>query len=109
MANSKAYGGGMFLAPHAKLDDGRLDVLMIEGHSKLRWLRDIRKVFKGDHVKDPAVKFASGEVVKVSADRPFTVYADGDPIADLPITVGVSKRCLRVIAPAERPEAGPPS
>jgi YegS/Rv2252/BmrU family lipid kinase len=91
VANSKAYGGGMFLAPHAKLDDGRLEVLMVAEHSKLRWLRDIRKVFKGEHVKDPSVRFASGEVIKVSADRPFTVYADGDPIGDLPVKVGVTK------------------
>jgi YegS/Rv2252/BmrU family lipid kinase len=101
VANSKAYGGGMLLFPHAKLDDGRLEVLMVSAHSKLKWLRDVRKVFKGEHVDDPKAHFTSGEVVRVDADRPFTVYADGDPIADLPVTLRVQKRCLRVIAPPE--------
>jgi diacylglycerol kinase family enzyme len=38
-------------------------------------------------------------VIDISADRPFTVYADGDPIGDLPVTVRVSKHALRVIVP----------
>jgi YegS/Rv2252/BmrU family lipid kinase len=99
VANSKAYGGGMILFPHAKLDDGVLDVLMVSAHSKLKFLRDIPKVFKGEHVHDSHARFTKGRVVKVSADRPFTVYADGDPIGELPIEVTVTQRCLRVIAP----------
>jgi YegS/Rv2252/BmrU family lipid kinase len=99
VANSKAYGGGMFLVPHAKLDDGRLDVLMVSEHSKWKALRDMPKVFKGSHVANPSAHFTAGEVVHVAADRPFTVYADGDPIGELPVTVRVKRRCLRVIAP----------
>lgn len=99
VGNSKAYGGGMWLLPQAELDDGRLDVLMVEDHSKLKFLRDIPKVFKGTHIRDPLAHLLSGERVEVSADRPFVVYADGDPIAQLPATMTVGKRVLRVIAP----------
>jgi YegS/Rv2252/BmrU family lipid kinase len=99
VANSKAYGGGMYLVPHAELDDGRLDVLLIEADSKLHHLTLVPKVFKGTHVDDPCMRWLSGSVVEVSSDRPFTVYADGDPIAELPVTVRVSKQALRVIAP----------
>ncbi|MBA2506428.1 MAG: diacylglycerol kinase family lipid kinase [Thermoleophilaceae bacterium] len=99
VANSKAYGGGMYVAPHAKLDDGRLEVLMVEGTSKLDFLRDLPKVFKGAHVDNPKVHWYAGTRVEIEADRPFAVYADGDPIADLPVTVTVESRALRVIAP----------
>jgi diacylglycerol kinase family enzyme len=99
IANSKAYGGGMLLVPHAELDDGRLDVMLVEAHPKLRWLKGAFKVFKGTHVDDPAIRWLTGAEIAVSADRPFTVYADGDPIADLPVTIGVTKQTLRVIAP----------
>jgi YegS/Rv2252/BmrU family lipid kinase len=99
VANSKAYGGGMYLAPHAELDDGRLDVMLTKAHSKLHWLGSVPKVFKGKHVDDPNIQWLAGSEIAVSADRPFTVYADGDPIADLPVTVTVSKQALRVIAP----------
>ncbi|MGI8585927.1 MAG: diacylglycerol/lipid kinase family protein [Thermoleophilaceae bacterium] len=99
VANSKAYGGGMFVVPHAQLDDGRLDVLLVGEKSKLRFLRDIPKVFRGTHVEDPAARFLRGERVEVAADRPFTVYADGDPIAELPALVTVARRSLRVMTP----------
>ena len=101
IGNSKAYGGGMFLFPHAELDDGVLDVLTVEEHGKLRWLAHLPKVFKGAHVDSPHGRFDTGEVVQVVADRPFTVYADGDPIAELPLEVTIDKGSLRVIVPTE--------
>jgi YegS/Rv2252/BmrU family lipid kinase len=99
VANSKAYGGGMYLVPHAELDDGRLDVMLTRAHSKLHWLACLPRVFKGAHVDDPNLQWLAGEQIELSADRPFTMYADGDPIADLPVTLTVSKQSLRVIAP----------
>jgi len=101
VGNSKAYGGGMFVFPHAKLDDGLLDIVTVAEHGKLRWLAAVPKVFKGTHVDSPYGKFDTGELVKVVADRPFTVYADGDPIAELPLEVTVDKASLRVIVPTE--------
>jgi YegS/Rv2252/BmrU family lipid kinase len=99
VANSKAYGGGMFIAPQAELDDGELDVVLSAESSKLTALRDLPKVFKGTHSDLPYVSFLKGEVVEVSADRPFTIYADGDPIGDLPATIKVARESLRVLVP----------
>jgi YegS/Rv2252/BmrU family lipid kinase len=99
VANSKAYGGGMYLVPHAELDDGRLDVMLTSSHSKLHWLATVPKVFSGKHVDDAHIQWLSGAEIELRADRPFTVYADGDPIADLPVKIGVAKQALRVIAP----------
>jgi YegS/Rv2252/BmrU family lipid kinase len=99
VANSKAYGGGMFVAPDAELDDGKLDVVLISESSKWTFLREIPQVFKGAHVGNPRVQILRGEVVEVSADRPFTIYADGDPIGELPATVRLSPSSLRVLVP----------
>lgn len=99
VANSKAFGGGMYLVPHAELDDGRLDVMMSERRSKLKSLKTFPKVFKGTHVDDPTIRFLRGETVEIRADRPFVVYADGDPIGELPVSVRVAQRVLRVIVP----------
>jgi YegS/Rv2252/BmrU family lipid kinase len=107
VGNSKAYGGGMFVFPHAKLDDGLLDVLTIAKHGKLKWLAGVPKVFKGTHVDSPYGRFDKGERVEVVADRPFTVYADGDPIAELPLEVTVEKASLRVIVPRGQTQAVP--
>lgn len=99
VANSKAYGGGMFIAPQADLDDGLLDVVMVSESNKRTFLKDLPKVFKGTHIGNPRVHVLRGEKVEISADRPFTIYADGDPIAELPATVSVSRRSLNVLVP----------
>jgi YegS/Rv2252/BmrU family lipid kinase len=99
VANSKAYGGGMFIAPQAEVDDGTLDVVLASETSKWTFLRDLPKVFKGAHTSKPYVRVLSGVRVEVSADRPFTIYADGDAIGELPATVSISPASLNVLVP----------
>ena len=86
-ANNKAFGGGMFIAPDAELDDGKLDVVWVGQVAKLRFLANLPKVFKGRHVDNDEVTVLRAAEVKISADRPFAVYADGDHLADLPATI----------------------
>jgi YegS/Rv2252/BmrU family lipid kinase len=99
-ANSKAYGGGMMLAPDASLEDGLLDVVMTSHVPKLRFLRLLPTVFKGEHVREPSVSVRQGAEVQISADRPFTLYADGDPIAELPVTIRALPGAVRTLVPA---------
>jgi YegS/Rv2252/BmrU family lipid kinase len=98
-ANSKAYGGGMLLAPDASLEDGMLDVVMIGDTSKLRFLRLLPTVFRGAHVSQPSVQIVRAHEVEISADRPFTAYADGDPIGELPLTVRALPAAIKVLVP----------
>ena len=101
MANSKAYGGGMFVAPDAELDDGALDVVRLERTTKARFLRSVLpKVFKGEHVHEPSVHVLRGTVVRVESARPFVVYADGDPVGELPMTFRALPGAVRVLLPA---------
>ena len=100
VGNSKAYGGGMLMFPDAELDDGKLDVILCKELSKLGFLRELPKVFKGTHVDSDFTELFRGEEIEVSADRPFAIYADGDPIGATPAIMRVERRCLRVVAPA---------
>ncbi len=100
-ANSKAYGGGMFIAPDARLDDGLLDVVAIADGPKTRFLRGLPDVFKGKHVDRPDVSVHRCAELKITADREFAIYGDGDPIAELPATVRVLPAALRVIVPPD--------
>jgi YegS/Rv2252/BmrU family lipid kinase len=99
VANSGVFGGGMRLAPDAELDDGLLDVVMVEDMPKVRYIGLLPKVFKGTHLDSPRVRLYRGESVEVDADRPFDIYADGDPVGRTPARVRVRPRCLRVIVP----------
>jgi YegS/Rv2252/BmrU family lipid kinase len=98
-ANSKAYGGGMFLAPDASLEDGLLDVVMISDMPKLRFLTLLPTVFNGSHVRQPTVRVARAREVEITASRPFDVYADGDALAALPVTVRALPRAVRFLVP----------
>ena len=100
VGNSKVYGGGMFILPMAELDDGELDVMVSKDCSKIRCLIELPKLFRGAHVGSPFAEFLRGEVIEVSSDRPFVIYADGDPIGATPAIMRVERRCRRVIAPS---------
>jgi YegS/Rv2252/BmrU family lipid kinase len=101
-ANSKAYGGGMYAAPDALLDDGLLEVVVVEAMSRRRFLADLLpKVFKGTHVGLPTVRVFRAKEVEISADRPFTMYADGDPIGDLPLRVRALQGAINMLVPLQ--------
>jgi YegS/Rv2252/BmrU family lipid kinase len=101
-ANSKAYGGGMYAAPDALLDDGLLEVVVCEATSRRRFLMDLLpKVFKGTHVQLPSVHVFRAKEVEISADRPFTMYADGDPIGELPVRVRALQGAIEMLVPLE--------
>jgi YegS/Rv2252/BmrU family lipid kinase len=98
-ANTGYYGGGMNMAPAADPSDGLLDVIMVEKISKLKFVANLPKVFKGTHVDEPTISVHRAREVEIAADRPFDVYADGDPLTTLPATVRLVRGGLSVIAP----------
>jgi YegS/Rv2252/BmrU family lipid kinase len=99
VSNSGMYGGGMRLAPDASVEDGLLDVVVTTATPRRTFLRALPKVFKGTHVDEPSVTVRAATVVQLSADRPFRVFADGDPVATLPCEVTVRPGALRVLLP----------
>jgi YegS/Rv2252/BmrU family lipid kinase len=99
VANNKAYGGGMYVAPEARLDDGEFDVVTIARVGKLRFLGNLPKVFKGSHVGNEEVQVVRAARLSVSASRPFAVYADGEHLTDLPADLRVIPSALRVLVP----------
>jgi diacylglycerol kinase family enzyme len=99
--NSRSYGGGMRAAPDALLDDGLLEVIVLENVGKLAFLTKILPlVFKGTHVREPHVHVFRAREVSIEADRPFTMYADGDPIGELPLRVRAVPGAVTVLVPS---------
>ncbi len=99
-ANAKAYGGGMMMAPDASLEDGLLEIVIVGDAPRLRFLALLPTVFNGAHVRQPNVEVIRSSSVRISASREFTMYADGDPIAELPATVRARPAAVRTIVPA---------
>ena len=69
--NAPYYGGGMHLAPGARLDDGLLDVVLVGQMPKRSYLVALPGVFRGRHVHNPAVRILRARELHVDADRPF--------------------------------------
>ena len=104
VANSCAFGGGMFIAPDAELDDGLFDVVSVGEVGRLRFVGNLPKVFKGTHVEEDQVQVFRAPHLELSASRPFPVYADGEHLTDLPAFLRVLPSALSVIVPP-----GPPA
>jgi diacylglycerol kinase (ATP) len=97
IANGVSYGGGMRVAPSATLDSGRLEVCVVGEISKPEFLRAFPRVFRGTHVTHRAVTMLSGREVRLAADRPLRLIGDGEWFGELPATVTVVPRSLRVV------------
>ncbi len=99
VANNSTFGGGMRIAPSAELDDGLFDIVAIGEIGKLRYLSNLPKVFKGTHVDAEEVSVFRAPRLELTASRPFPVYADGEHLTDLPVSLRILPRALGVIAP----------
>jgi len=99
VANNRAFGGGMYVAPQAELDDGEFDIVAVGEVGKLRFLANLPKVFKGAHVEEDEVRVFRASHLELSASRPFPVYADGEHLTDLPAKLRILPRALSVLVP----------
>jgi len=98
IGNGESLGGGMKVTPTAKVDDGLLDVLVVQPLSRVNFMRIFPTVFKGEHVKDPRVEVHKVKKVRIEAAG-VVGYADGDRFASLPIDIEVRPGALKVLAP----------
>lgn len=106
VANSAYYGKGMKIAPAAVIDDGLLDVIVIEAAGRLDMLRSLPKVYDGSHVDLAEVTVLTGRRVELRATgrHPVPVGGDGEPLGVLPgltadpATVEVLPAALSIIA-----------
>ena len=77
-----------------------LEVVLVRRTSRFQFLRIMPRVFNGTHVRYAPVSVERAPEITVSASRPFSVYADGDPVAQLPATIRVVPEAVRVLLPA---------
>ncbi len=96
-ANSGYYGFGRLVAPSARLDDGLLDVVVIQHAPKRLFFTIMNELKTGAHINRPQVEILRGAEVRVEADRPVPYGADGEVDAMLPMTAKVLPGALNVL------------
>lgn len=104
IANSASYGGGMRICPDARADDGLLDVMVLDPLRTRELLRVFPRVYAGTHIEHPAVSVHRVRRVGVVADD-VLAFADGEPLARLPLDIGVRPDGLTVLTEPGAPGA----
>jgi diacylglycerol kinase (ATP) len=97
VANGPAYGGGMRIAPAARLDSGELEICIVGEVSKPEFIKAFPRVFRGTHVDHPAVTMLTGKTVEISADRPLDLMGDGERAGRLPARIEVNRKSLSIV------------
>ena len=98
-ANSPTYGGGMKIAPGARIDDGLLDICHIGDIHKLKVSSLFPILYFGAHLKMHEVDYFQAECLRLHTERPLDVYADGEYVCQTPVEIGVAPGALQVVVP----------
>lgn len=99
VGNGRTYGGGIPICPDADPADGVLDVTLVRPAGRLKLLRLLPRVYKGTHTTIAQVSTYRVRSARLSSPG-VTAYADGDPIGELPLTIDVVPKALKIFAPA---------
>ncbi len=97
VANTPNYGGGLPIAPQARLNDGLLDVCIIERISTLGLLRLYPALLRGTHLQSPCVRYFRTSRLLLEAPEGAELYGDGEFLARLPLEIRVEPASLRVL------------
>ena len=97
-ANTAQYGGNMKIAPGATPDDGALDVCLVKSVSRWEVVMMVPRVFSGGHLANPAVSMHRVKRLKIDADTPMPVWADGERVAETPTEIVVAPGALNFLA-----------
>ncbi|NLU83339.1 diacylglycerol kinase [Rhodococcus sp. HNM0569] len=98
VGNTRSYGGGMRITPHADHADGLLDVTVVGASTRTRLVRLFPTVFRGTHVDLDAVTTYRARTVTVESPG-ISAYADGDYVGPLPVRVEAVPRALHILVP----------
>jgi diacylglycerol kinase (ATP) len=90
VANTRSYGGGMLIAPDAKIDDGLADIVLIEHMSRTKFVRSFSMLLDGSHLSLPEVHHWQGKEITIESDQPQLGLVDGDVSVQTPLTIHVS-------------------
>jgi diacylglycerol kinase (ATP) len=100
VANGQYFGGGMWIAPNAALDDGVFDIIIIGDMSRTQAVMSFQTLYSGTHLANPCVQALRGTSVTIEPLNPSSrvlLDVDGEAPGVLPATFSVLPKALRVL------------
>jgi diacylglycerol kinase (ATP) len=108
VCNSRMVGGGRMIAPDAVIDDGLLDVCVVEAMPTAEFLALLTRVSGGDHLEDERVTYVRASELELRFDRTVKVNTDGEVLEADACLYRVLPRAARFLA-GDAPFASQPS
>jgi diacylglycerol kinase (ATP) len=99
VCNSPRYGVEFALAPEAKMNDGKLDVIYIDNPSKLEHLQHFFTAMRGEQLPHDRLKTYRAAKIEIRSYPPLEVHADGECLGTTPVTVEVIPEALWICVP----------
>ncbi|HUU12829.1 MAG TPA: diacylglycerol kinase family protein [Terriglobia bacterium] len=103
VGNHSTYGGGVKIAPLARMDDGLLDVCIVPPMPLLELLRWIPRAYRGEHLAHPRIVYFQAKRVSLASPSPsadgLELFGDGEFICELPATIEVAPRSVKIVVP----------
>jgi diacylglycerol kinase (ATP) len=99
VSNGQYCADRMLIAPHASLDDGLLNAIIVGDVSKLELLRIRPRLYDGSHVKHPKIRETKTTVITIESDERLLLEVDGDILGECPASFRVIPSALTVVVP----------
>ena len=99
VANGQYHGGGMWIAPHARMDDGWLNITVLGDFTLTEVLRHLLKLYNGTHLKLNKVKTYRAKKIQAHSDRTVLLDVDGEQPGTLPVSIEMVPEAINIIAP----------
>ena len=100
ISNGKIYGGRFNITPEAILDDGLLEICVVEEMGRFKYLSIIPKVFKGTHASIKGINFYRAKEVVIQSSEPVLAQASGEVIeGQKEFTITLLPKSLKLIVP----------
>lgn len=100
VANGKCYGGGIKIAPNAKIDDGLLDIYAIKKPKLYRLVRFLPKVISGKDVSDiEEITYKKLKNMRIKSEKEISVNIDGEILALKDINFEIVNDAIKVVTP----------
>ena len=97
VANGRYFGGSMYVAPHAKLDDGLLDVVIVGDVGKFELLKIWPTLYRGSHITHPKIRVKKVTSVTIQSSARLLVEADGELLGEGPASFWVMPSALTIV------------
>ncbi len=109
VANSRGYGGGLVLTPDANMSDGILDLVTLEGESRLKFARFALSAWWGRPGHYPWVRYLKARKITIDGSSDVPVQVDGELVGTLPVKVRLFPEAFPIVVPqAAEPSRSPP-